>query len=315
MNNFKIPLLVVVGPTASGKTKLAVDLACEYNGEVVSADSMQIYKYLNIGTAKPSCDEMKGIRHHLIDFLEPSQSFSVADYVKLAKQAVSDIYSRGKLPIVCGGTGLYVSSLIDNIDFSEIKSDLNIRKELEELSMRFGNQYLLNMLREIDPELAANLHENNKGRIIRAIEVYKITGVAMSQHQKNSRLIPSNYNLCMLGLSAENRQVIYDRINLRVDIMLKNGLLKEAEFLLNTDCSNTVLQAIGYKELFEYLRGEKSFEASVEMLKQATRRYAKRQLTWFRRDERINWIMLDNFDSYENIFKYAKNIVAEKGIV
>ena len=309
-----IPLIVVLGPTASGKTALAVELAKRLDGEVVSADSMQIYKEMQIATAKPTYEEMQGIKHHLIDFLEPSDSFSVADYVAMAKTVIEDIYKRGKTPILCGGTGLYISSLIDNIRFDDSSPDDKLRRELNELANKKGGEYLLEMLREFDPESAEKLHPNNIPRIIRAIEIYKITGSTMSQAQANSRQC-GIYDLCLIGINYYDRHMLYDRINLRVDKMMEAGLLEEARAVLSAEGMKTSAQAIGYKELSGYFSGDKSLAECIDKLKQETRHYAKRQLTWFRRDERINWIYADTEAGFAGVLNKALEIIKASGVL
>lgn len=302
-------VVVICGPTASGKTSLSVELAKELDAEIISADSMQIYKGMDIATAKPTVEERQGIPHHLMDFHDPSEGFSVADYVRLAREKISDIASRGKLPMIVGGTGLYISSLINNIQFEESECDYAYREELRQLAEEKGNGRLLDMLREIDPETAATLHENNQSRVIRALEVYRTTGKTMSQLQKESRTIPSPYEPCMIALDYDRSQ-LYDRINRRVDIMLRDGLIEEAREFYEAEDYPTAAQAIGYKELLPYLKGEQTLETCVEKLKQETRKYAKRQLTWFRRDERIHWIKVtkdtDSREILENAKKYIK---------
>jgi len=293
----KLPLLVVAGPTASGKTGLGVELAKRYNGEVISADSMQIYKDMNVGTAKATPEEMQGIPHHLLNFLDPTQQFSVAEYVEMASTLIKDIVARGKLPIVVGGTGLYISSLVDNLTFSPMPQSPQLREELKQKAAREGNEAVWEMLRSIDPEAAAKLHANNLGRVIRAIEVYQTTGVTMTETAKNSHKEPSPYRLCLLALTAEDRQFLYDRIDLRVDIMLDQGILEEAKKLYEMPLSSTARQAIGYKEFDGYFEGWATLEECVEKLKMETRRYAKRQLTWFRRDERYHWLEVDKHPS------------------
>ena len=310
----KIPLIVVAGPTASGKTKLGVALAKHFDGEVISADSMQIYKTMDVATAKPTPDEMEGIPHHLIDFLPPEEAFSLAQYVTLAEKAIENIRSRGKIPVIVGGTGLYIHTLIDHISLSESGEDPALRAELTALAEEKGNAYLLDMLRELDPVTAETLHENNLPRVIRAIEVTKSTGIPFSKHLEQSRKTESPYAPCIIGLTAADRQKLYDRIGLRVDLMLKNGLLKEAEEAFRTE-QKTAAQAIGCKELFPYFRGEKTLEECVEHLKQSTRRYAKRQLTWFRRDERISWICIDEEKDFAEILKKSIIIVEKSGIL
>lgn len=305
-------VVVICGPTASGKTALSVELAKELDAEIISADSMQIYKGMDIATAKPSISERDGIPHHLMDFLDPCEAFSVADYVRLAREKISDIAARGKLPMIVGGTGLYISSLINNIQFEESECDYAYREQLRQLAAEKGNGYLMDMLKEIDPETAASLHENNQSRVIRALEVYKITGKTMSQTQKESRAVPSPYEPCMIALDYDRSQ-LYDRINRRVDIMLEEGLLEEARAFYSREDYPTAAQAIGYKELLPYLKGSEELDTCVEKLKQETRKYAKRQLTWFRKDERIHWIKVtDNTDSRE-ILEIAKKYIKMYG--
>lgn len=310
----KLPVIVVCGPTASGKTALAVSLAEIFGCEVISCDSMQIYKHMRIATAKPTEEEMRGIRHHLIDFLEPNQEFSVADYVRLASECISDISSRGKIPLICGGTGLYVSSLIDNIGFDDTCSSTEVRNELSKLADENGGEYLLKLLNEFDPETAQRLHPNNIPRIIRAIEVYKVSGTTMSEAIKRSKR-ESPYEPCMIGITCSDRQKLYDRINLRVDKMLDMGLLAETESVLSDSDLKTSFQAIGYKELAPYFNGEKSLDECIEKLKRETRRYAKRQLTWFRRDDRIHWIYSDLYSEYSEIVNEAARIIRQSGIL
>lgn len=304
----QIPLVVIAGPTGSGKTALSVELAGRFDGEVVSGDSMQIYKQMEIATAKPTPEEMRGIPHHLIGFLDCSEPYSVADYVKQASAVIKDIYGRGKLPFVVGGTGLYITSLVNHISFDEIVSDNALRSQLLDRLNREGGQSLLDELRQFDPETAAALHPNNGHRIVRAIEVYRLTGITMSEHQRRSREKPSPYRLCMIGLTAKNRQVLYDRINRRVDEMMQKGLLEEARRILETPGLKTAYQAIGYKELAGYFNGTCMLEAALEKIKQESRRYAKRQLTWFRRDERIHWLYLDE-QSPEQLVQSAERLI------
>ena len=306
----KQPLLVIVGPTASGKTFLSIELAKIYNGEIISADSMQIYKGMDIATAKPTFEEMQGIPHHLISCVDADKSFSVADYVILAKNKIEEVASRGKLPIIVGGTGLYINSLIDNIKFDDTCSDTEYRKELYELSELKGNKYLLDMLYEVDPETALTLHENNLTRIIRALEVYKITNVKLSIHKINSRMEESPYNPCIIGLNYKDRDMLYSRINNRVDEMVKAGLVQEAYEVYKNGGLKTAHQAIGFKELIPFFEDEKTLEECIDVLKQQTRRYAKRQLTWFRKDERINWIIIeDSTIEKEKIIQKSINIL------
>lgn len=311
----KIPLIVVAGPTASGKTRLAVELAKKHNGEVVSADSMQIYKGMSIATAKPTVEEMQGIPHHLINILDSETSFSVADYVKLAGNTIFDVYSRGKTPILCGGTGLYISSLIDNVKFDNTQNDFNIRKQLEKEALQYGNHYLWERLNMVDPETAAKVHENNLPRVIRGLEVFELTGMKLSQHKINSRREASPYNCCIIGITYSDRQLLYNKINIRVDEMLKNGLLDEAKYVYENLKTATSHQAIGYKELIPYFEGNKDLNECVDKIKQETRRYAKRQLTWFRKVDGIQWIEADKFDEYKNFIENAEKIIAKSKIM
>lgn len=308
MNNYKkIPLIAVVGPTASGKTALGIELAKKYNGEIISADSMQIYKYMDIATAKPTLEEMQGIPHHLIGFLSPNQDFSVADYVVLAKDKILEIYNRGKLPIIVGGTGLYISSLLNNIEFSESTADESLRNELSEIAMNQGADKLLEILSEFDSESADRLREQkNVKRIIRAIEIYKTTGVTMTESLEKSRLAESPYNDVRIGLKSADRQFLYKRVNKRVDIMLQSGLIEETQRIMELNLGKTAKMAIGYKELIPYLEGKVTLEKAVEKLKMETRRYAKRQLTWFRRDEKINWLDIDLLSKEDIIIEACK---------
>ena len=311
-NNYgKLPLLVVAGPTASGKTGLGVGLALRFNGEVISADSMQIYKRMNVGTAKATAEEMKGIPHHMLDFLEPTEQFSVADFVEKASALIEDIVSRGKLPIVVGGTGLYISSLVDNLSFSPMPQSPQLREELKRKAAEQGNDAVLEELRSFDPEAAEKLHANNLGRVIRAIEVYRLTGVTMTETVKNSRKIPSPYRLCMIALTAADRQFLYDRIDRRVDIMVEQGIVEEARELCRMPLSTTARQAIGYKEFGGYLQGSCGLAECIEKLKMETRRYAKRQLTWFRRDERYHWLEIDKYNSAEEMIETAAGWVKQ----
>ncbi len=311
----KIFIVVVCGATASGKTRLAIDLAKRFNGEVVSADSMQIYKKLDIASAKPTEEEKDGIVHHLIDFLQPTEPFSVADYVPMAREIIADIHNRGKLPIICGGTGLYINSLVDNIEFDDTGSDLQFREKMKRLAAENGNGYVLEKLREVDPECAERLHENNLSRIIRALEVYHVSGKTMTQVQEESRRNPSPYEPCMLMIDYENREDLYERIDKRVDIMMKNGLLEEAREFFTHDNYVTAAQAIGYKELKPYFDGEAELSDCIEKLKMETRRYAKRQMTWFKKDMRINRIFSSKSTNYEKILEIAENLVKKYSIL
>ncbi|MCI9576465.1 MAG: tRNA (adenosine(37)-N6)-dimethylallyltransferase MiaA [Clostridiales bacterium] len=303
-----IPIIAVVGPTASGKSHLAVELAKWKQTEVVSADSMQIYREMSIGTAKPTPQEQEGVVHHLIDFVDLSQPFSVADYVSLAKKCVQSIYDQGKIPVLVGGTGLYIRSFLENISFSEQDRDEVLRLVLAQKAKEKGIQELVEELKSFDPESAERIDPNNLPRLIRAIEIYRTTGQTMTQQIQQSRQMPSPYQVCMIGLDYADRQVLYDRINRRVDQMLEQGLVEEARRVLAQPNGQTALQAIGYKELQPYFQGEISLEQAAENMKQETRRYAKRQLTWFRREKKIHWIYPDECGG-EQVVQQAKEIV------
>lgn len=295
----KIPILAVVGPTASGKTALAVELALQYDGEVLSADSMQIYRGMQIATAKPDCLEMKGVRHHMMDFLPPDTAYSVADYVRDARSCIREMADKGILPIIAGGTGLYVDSLIRNIQYAQLPSDPDIRAGLERRAQEEGVPALLEELASADPETAARLHVNDRRRIIRALEVFLASGVTLTEHNRRSRLQESPYRSFVIGLQTRDRALLYDRINARVDRMMDRGLLDEARDFLEQKNSVTAVQAIGYKELAPYFSGLKTLEEAVEDVKRETRRYAKRQLSWFRRNPEIHWFYLDDYASFD----------------
>lgn len=311
----KPPVIVIAGPTASGKTALGIALAQRLNGEIISADSMQIYKGMDIATAKPSAEELKTVPHHLIGFLDRSESFSVADYVKLANEKIEDILKRGRLPIIVGGTGLYIDSLVDNIQFCEIQGSPEIRNQLEKDALTYGNEFLLEKLRTIDPETASTLHSNNLKRIIRAIEVYEVTGRKISDLKIESRAVESPYRWLIFGLTAENRQFLYDRINLRTDIMIDSGLVEESRSIYLSSEMKTAHQAIGFKELIPYFQNKASLEECVEVIKLETRRYAKRQLTWFRKNDRIAWIAIDKFDTTDKIIENCLKCIANSNFL
>lgn len=307
----KDKLIVVAGPTASGKTSLAVALATRLNGEVISADSMQVYNDLFIGTARPSEEEMAGIPHHLLGFLPLTERYSVARYTVDAKAAIADVVSRGKQPILCGGTGLYIQAVTENLAFSEEAGDetLALRQQLREEMDAVGGEEMLRQLAEADPETAARLHPNDHGRIIRALEVVRSTGVPMSEWVRRSKATPPPYDTRMLVLNVRDRAVLYDRIDQRVDMMLTDGLLEEAERVLASPEAPTAMQAIGYKELAPYFAGECPLEQAVENLKRETRRYAKRQLSWFRRIEGAHHLYIDDYETSAALIETAVDIL------
>ncbi len=309
----KIRLISVVGPTASGKTRLSVELAKHYNGEIVSADSMQIYRGMQIATAKPAKEEMQGIPHHLMDFLSPEQTYSVAAFVQDARAVIQDITLRGKLPIIVGGTGLYVDSLLNHVQFSEQPADKKYTDALWKVYEAKGVNALLAMLDEADkPSCERLAKERNPKRIIRALAFYQSTGITMTEQISNSHPEESPYAPVKLGLNFMDREKLYERINARVDIMLEQGLLEEAGQVLQSPLGPTAVKAIGYKELAPYFEGKATLEECIDKLKRETRRYAKRQLTWFKRDAEINWLYVDMTNSFEELLLQAVSVI-DKG--
>ena len=308
----KQPIVAVIGPTASGKTALAVALAQAFGGEVVSADSMQIYQTMDVATAKPTEEEMMGIPHHLIDFLDPGESFSVARYCELAREAVADIAARGKLPIIAGGTGLYVDALLGNMRFEEQECDPGLRAQITAELEEKGIDAMLAELSAFDPDSAERLAAGrNPKRIIRCFEVYRSTG--MTQTQLNEKQLSAESPFCAvrIGLTAADREYLYERINRRVDLMMENGLLIEARRFYENGFGDTAAAAIGYKELLPYLRGELPLDTCTENLKRATRRYAKRQLTWFKREQSVHWFYIDEL-SFDEIRDSAVEIIKKE---
>lgn len=299
----KIPVIVIFGPTASGKSALSVEVAKNFSGEVVTADSMQVYKHMDIGTAKPTKEEMQGIAHHMIDVAEPTENYSLARYVKEAEEVIKTVWRGGKIPILAGGTGLYIDTLINGTVLSETKNDEEYRKSLYDLAQENGNEYVHNLLKEIDEESAQNIHPNNVKRVIRALEFYKTTGTKQSEHIAKAEKIESSYKTFKFGISSD-RDVLYERINKRVDVMFEKGLVEEVEGLLSkgVDERYTSMQAIGYKEVQLYLNGSMSFDEMSELLKKATRNYAKRQNTWFKREQNTTWVDIEDKKIIE-IFK------------
>ena len=291
----EIPLIIVAGPTASGKTALAIELARHVGGEIVNADSMQIYKYMDIGTAKPTKEERAAAVHHLIDFLEPDASYSVADYAHDAHGVIADITSRGKIPVMCGGTGLYISSVADDVTFGEVETDYALREELKKTAEEKGGEYLIEILREFDPVSADRLHPNNLKRVIRAIEFYRLTGIPISEYQAETKRKKSRYDPLIMCIEWE-RETLYDRINRRVDMMFDAGLVGEVKRLREMGFTRELnsMQGIGYKEVMNCLDGAATLDETKEIIKQSSRRYAKRQMTWFRRDTRVHYINADN---------------------
>ena len=304
MNN----IICIAGPTASGKTALAVELAKRFDGEVVSCDSMQIYRRMDIGTAKPFPEERQGIPHHMIDVADPDEDFSVGRYCQMASPIVDDIVARGKTAIIAGGTGLYMDSLIKGNDFAPFPST-GCRERLEAQCDEMGMEFMMNMLREIDPEAAERIHDRK--RMIRALEVYQETGETITEHNRKTQLIPPKYSPLWFGLDFDPRQALYDRIDLRVDIMLQQGLVEEIRNLLASGIPEkcTAMQAIGYKEFVDALDGRCTIEEAAAQVQQSSRRYAKRQLTWFRRNKEMNWLVRHPGEGAEEILEQATRIV------
>lgn len=308
----KDKLIIIGGPTAVGKTEISIKLAQILNGEIISADSMQIYRDMNIGSAKISYDEMQGIPHHMIDIVDPTEEFSVSEYKLLAKAKIREIISKGKIPIIVGGTGLYIDSLIRNYSYTEGFKDENFRVEMETLALEKGNVFLHSMLKDIDLESYKNIHPNNRKRVIRALEVYKITGKPFSSFKENEGKVLEEYDIYYYVLTM-NREKLYERINRRVDVMIENGLLEEVKHLKDKGMTPDMqsMKGIGYKELLYYLNGDISLEKAIDMLKQGTRNYAKRQLTWFRRDSLVEFINKDVYNSEEEIINKILNDIGE----
>ena len=304
------PIICLAGPTASGKTALAVALAQALNGEVVSCDSMQVYKFMDIGTAKPTLAEMQGIPHHMIDVADPREDYSVSRYCKDAAPIVDDIVSRGKVAIIAGGTGLYMDSLIRGNDFAPFPST-GVRERLERQADAEGLEVMRSWLRSIDPEAEARIQDRK--RLLRALEVYLETGETITEHNRRTQALPPRFTPLWLGLDFENRQSLYSRIDLRVTKMLEAGLLQEIRSLLQSGVPDTAtaMQAIGYKEFVSALNGHGTVEAAADSVRQSSRRYAKRQLTWFRRNSAVHWLIREDETSGEEIFRSARQIIQE----
>lgn len=313
----KRPLIILAGPTAVGKTKASIELAKQLNAEIISADSMQVYKYMDIGSAKIRKEEMDGITHHLVDVLDPEEDFNVVRFQSMAMDALEEIYKKGKIPLLVGGTGFYIQALLYGIDFTENDNDDTYRKELEELGNRFGAEYLHDMLVQVDPESAQAIHTNNVKRTIRALEFYKQTGKKISEHNEEERTKESPYNYAYFVLTDE-RSKLYERINQRVDIMMEEGLLEEVRFLKDrgVERTTTSMQGLGYKELLDYLDGSCSLEEAVRIIKRDTRHFAKRQLTWFKREKEVIWVDRSKFDNDDNeVLSYMLEQLKQRKII
>lgn len=313
----KKPLIILTGPTAVGKTQASIGLAKAIGGEIISADSMQVYKSMDIGSAKITTEEMDGVPHYLVDVLEPDEEFHVVRFQTMAKEALKKIYANGRIPIVVGGTGFYIQALLYNIDFTESTEDSAFRKQLEEIALKEGSEYLHTMLQKVDPKAAEEIHANNVKRVIRALEFHEQTGLKISEHNEMERQKESPYNFCYFVLTDE-RSVLYDRINERVDLMLKKGLVDEVQALKDRGYTKDMvsMQGLGYKEILDYLNGELSLEEAIYILKRDTRHFAKRQLTWFRREREVTWIEKNKFKHNEQqILEYMLTELRERNMI
>lgn len=310
------PLIILTGPTAVGKTALSIGLAKAVDGEIISADSMQVYRKMNIGTAKIEPEEMRGVRHHLIDILDPAEEFNVVLFKKYALRAMKDIYSRGRIPIIVGGTGFYIQALLYDIDFEENDNDMSYREKLQNLADTHGNTFLHDMLSEVDPESAKKIHENNVKRVIRALEFYKKTGMKISEHNETESQKESPYNFEYFVLN-DDRQKLYDRIDRRIDIMLEAGLLDEVKLLVSEGYSRELvsMQGLGYKEIIDYIQGRCTLDEAVYTLKRDTRHFAKRQITWFKREKHVTWVDKSEYDSESEILSFMLDRLREKEII
>ena len=310
------PLIILTGPTAVGKTALSIGLAKAVDGEIISADSMQVYRKMNIGTAKIQQSEMQGVRHHLIDILDPGEDFNVVLFKKYALEAMKDIYSREKIPVVVGGTGFYIQALLYDINFEDNDNDMSYREELQTLAAEHGNSYIHDMLAGVDPESAEKIHENNVKRVIRALEFYKKTGMKISKHNEAESQKESPYNFEYFVLN-DDRQKLYDRIDRRIDIMLADGLLDEVRSLVDEGYSRDLvsMQGLGYKEMIDYIQERYTLDEAVYTLKRDTRHFAKRQVTWFKREKQVTWVNKNEFDSEADILSFMIERLREKEII
>lgn len=311
------PLIILTGPTSVGKTKLSIELAKAVNGEIISADSMQVYKTMDIGTAKIRPEEMEGVKHYLIDEFTPEEDFNVVKFQTLAKNYMEEIYNKGKIPLIVGGTGFYIQSILKDVDFTQNEQEDNYREELENLAKEHGAAYLHNKLREVDSESAEAIHENNVKKVIRALEYYQQTGFKISEHNKEQSQKPSPYNYVYFVLN-DDRDKLYANIERRIDLMMEEGLLKEVKDLKDKGYAKDLvsMQGLGYKEILAYFDGECSLEEAIYVLKRDTRHFAKRQITWFKREDQVTWINKPEFDyNTAKILEYMIGIVKEKGLL
>nr|WP_299318341.1 tRNA (adenosine(37)-N6)-dimethylallyltransferase MiaA [uncultured Blautia sp.] len=313
----KKPLIVLTGPTAVGKTSLSISLAKAVNGEIISADSMQVYKGMDIGSAKIRKEEMQGVTHYLVDILEPEEEFHIVKFQELAKAALEEIYAKGKIPILVGGTGFYIQAVTRDIDFTQAEQETSYRKELEQFAKEKGAEYLHEKLREVDSKSAENIHANNVKRVIRALEFYHQNGIPISEHNEEQKQQTSPYNLAYFVLTAP-REILYERIDRRVDQMMEEGLLEEVKSLRERGCHRGMvsMQGLGYKEILAYLEGEYPLEEAVRILKRDTRHFAKRQLTWFRREQDVIWVDKEQFHWNEaEILEYMMSVLKEQDLL
>ncbi len=312
----KKPLIILTGPTAVGKTKLSIALAKAVGGEIISADSMQVYQYMDIGTAKIMPEEMDGVPHHLVDVLSPMEDFNIVLFQQMAKKAMDEIYAKGKIPILVGGTGFYIQAVLYDIDFTESEEDSPYREELWQIAKMQGENVLHRMLEDCDPKAAEEIHQNNVKRVIRALEFYKTTGRKISEHNEEQRAKESPYQFLYLVLN-QDRTVLYERIEKRIDLMIEQGLVSEVQKLKDMGCHKDMvsMKGLGYKEILSYLNGETTLEESIEILKRDTRRFAKRQLTWFRREKEPVWIDKDEYDNEDQILDYILKLLNEKNMI
>lgn len=313
----KKPLIVLTGPTAVGKTSLSISLAKAVNGEIISADSMQVYKGMDIGSAKIRKEEMQGVMHYLVDILEPEEEFHIVKFQELAKAALEEIYAKGKTPILVGGTGFYIQAVTRDIDFTQAEQETSYREELEQFAKEKGAEYLHEKLREVDSKSAENIHANNVKRVIRALEFYHQNGTPISEHNEEQKQQTSPYNLAYFVLTAP-REILYERIDRRVDQMMEEGLLEEVKSLRERGCHRGMvsMQGLGYKEILAYLEGEYPLEEAVRILKRDTRHFAKRQLTWFRREQDVIWVDKEQFHWNEaEILEYMMSVLKEQDLL
>ncbi|MCF0131837.1 MAG: tRNA (adenosine(37)-N6)-dimethylallyltransferase MiaA [Pseudobutyrivibrio sp.] len=312
----KKPLIVLTGPTAVGKTSLSIELAKRINGEIISADCMQVYKYMDIGTAKITPQEMDGINHYLIDAIYPNEEFHVVKFKEMATRAIDEIYGRGHIPIICGGTGFYIQALLYDIEFTDNASNDRLRQELSDYADKYGNEALLGKLKEVDKVSASEIPANNRKRIIRAIEYYTLTGQTISEHNRIQRHREAVYNYAYFVIN-DNRDILYNRINSRVDLMIKAGLEAEVKNLIKMGYSKDLqsMSGIGYKEMIEYIEGNISKDDAIDSIKQNSRHYAKRQLTWFRREKDIIWLEKEELKNQHEMLNKIKEELLKRGII